>query len=276
MTIKTGWVVLAIPLLIMLDGASAETPSGAILEAPSAADIVSHCDNKYPGRDQRGMLLIVLRDAQGHKHTMGYQRLWRDNRGENGIADKMVLRTIYPPDARGASFMRWTYTTASSKNADQWVYIPALRKLRRVAVRDLNDSFLGSDLTYGDITPRSVNDDEHTLVNIETNADGKQVYVVSSVPHEATSLYGRKVAHFLKSDDWDTCLKTAVDYYDRQGNMLKRQTIAWQRIGVAWLWETVEVKNVQTGHASVFQVRDAAVDTGLRDEQFSERALKVQ
>jgi len=238
-------------------------------------DIFQHCNFKNPGDDQRSRLTIILRDKDNNEKKNVYRRLWKDYRGEGGVADKMVLFTEYPPDAEGAAFMRWAYTPQADRNADQWIYLPVLKKIRRVSIRDPGDSFLGSDLTYADISGRPIEADQHRLVQT-LKRGGQEIYAVESMPvDKSVALYSKTISWFIKDQDWDTCTKRQVDYFDKKGEPLKQQTLKWQRVKNAWVWDEVLVKNVQTGHSSLFKVTDVQVNVGLHDDDFAERALRV-
>lgn len=243
--------------------------------APEGREIMERCNSKYPGEDQRSRLTIILRDKDGNEKKNVYRRLWKDFRGVDGVADKMMLFTEFPPDAQGAGFMRWGYTAVSGRIADQWVYLPVLKKIRRVSIRDPGDSFLGSDLTYADISERGLDADQHRLIRAMPNGN-EQIYAVESMPvNKGGALYSKTVSWFTKGQDWDGCMKRQVDYYDKKGEPIKQQLIKWQRVDKAWVWDEVTVRNVQTGHSSVFQVTDVKVNVGLSDDEFTERALKT-
>lgn len=242
-------------------------------DAVTGEEVVKHCDYKNAGEDQRSRLTIILKDSTGSERKNVYLRLWKDYKGVNGIIDKMVLFTEYPPDAQGAGFMRWAFTREADKNADQWIYLPALRKIRRVSIRDPGDSFLGSDLTYADISGRMLDEDNHKLLKVEA-AGANDFYVVESTPREKNPLYSKKVSWFLKAPAWDSCVKARVDYYDKKGELLKRQQLKWQKVGPAYVWDKVAVQNVQTLHASQFEVTNVEINVGLSDDVFSERILQ--
>lgn len=239
----------------------------------SGEEIVQQCNYKNPGDDQRSKLSITLKDRAGNERKSVYLRLWKDYKGADSIADKMVLFTEYPADAVGTGFMRWAFTDEAEKNADQWIYLPELRKTRRVSIRDPGDSFLGSDLTYADISGRALEQDEHRFVKLEEK-DGRQLYVVESLPKESNPLYSKRVSWFTKTANWDECVKVGVVYYDKKGQTLKQQSLSWQKVNGAWMWKRVEVRNVQTGTSSLFEVDNAEVNVGLDDEIFTERTLK--
>ncbi len=243
-------------------------------EGVSGADVVRQCDNKYPGEDQKSQLSITLTEKSGNERKTVYVRLWKDMKGEDGVFDKMTLFTMSPKDARGAGFMRWAYVPEKEKAAEQWVYLPTLAKIRRVSVRDLNDSFLGSDLTYGDISYRSLDADEHELARIDKNQKGDEYYVVVSTPKENNPQYRKKISWYLKSDDPSECVKVRVDYFDRKDVFLKRQLLKWQKVNNAWVWDRVFVQNVQTFHKSFFEVTKVKINTGVSDAWFTERRLE--
>lgn len=262
---NTGWA-----LIISLSAGLAPTLTMAQDAEITPRDIVERCDARYPGEDQQTRLAIKLRSRDGSEKVHVYRRYWKDYKGEKGVAEKMLLFTEFPPDAQGSGFMRWGYT---GKNAEQWIYLPALRKTRRVSVRDPGDSFLGSDLTYADISPREIDEDDHSLVGTEQR-DGVNIIAIKSVPRPDTlQLYSHVVSWYVVGEDWDECHKRQIDYYDRKGDLLKQQSLNWQRIRDAWLWSDVTVHNVQTDHTSVFEVTDAQVNTGITDDIFTERNL---
>lgn len=240
----------------------------------SGEEIVKLCDSKYPGEDQKSQLSITLTDKSGNKRKTVYVRLWKDAKGVDDVFDKMILFTMYPPDAKGAGFMRWAYVPEKAQAAEQWVYLPTLAKIRRVSVRDLNDSFLGSDLTYGDISYRSIDADEHKLERIERDQRGREFYMVISTPKESKPQYEKKISWYAKPKDGEECLKARVDYFDRTGFLLKRQLLKWQKVNDAWVWDKVLVKNVQTSHQSFFEVTKVKVNDGVSDSWFNERRLE--
>ncbi len=257
--------------LMLLAGAHSVTAQAE--ETPSGREIVSHCEYKDPGPDQTSILSIILIDKDGNQRKNVYKRLWKFYQGDDDIFDKMVLFTQFPPDAKGTGFMRWGYVASSGKAADQWLYLPQLRKIRRVSVRDPGDSFLGSDLSYGDIDERLIDADEHKFLKIDRIA-GREFYQVESVPKESNALYSKRVSWYLKTGDWETCVRAKTDYYDRQGLLLKTANLKWQQVDGAWVWDKVLVENVQTRHKSMFSVTGVDIDVGLKDRQFTERALK--
>ncbi len=241
---------------------------------PDGAEIIQRCDlETHPGKDQRSTLTVTIRDAAGNERRDVYKRYWIDNEGKDQVVDKMLLFTEFPPDASGTAFMRWGYLPGAGKNADQWLFLPSLNTLRRVSVRDPGDSFLGSDLNYQDISWRPIDADEHRLLR-EDNRDGKAYYVVESRALERNPLYGRVLTWAEKADQWGDCHIARREFYDTRDSLIKTQTLTWQKVGEAWVWDEVVVENARTGGMSIFRVTDAEVNVGLDQGMFSERTMR--
>ncbi len=239
-------------------------------------ELISQCGYKFAGKDQISTFTVTLEDAGGNKKKSIYQRYWKDYGGKGGVQEKMMLFTEFPPDSKGGAFMRTAFTSESGKSAEQWIYLPVLRKIRRVTIRDPGDRFLNSDLTYQDVSFRPIEDDEHFYVGME-ELDGKTLYKVESTPRSKGGLYSKRLFWIEKgsdSDGWEQCVVKKIAYYDSKGILLKEQQLDWQKVDGAWMWRRVVVTDVQERHESIFEMSDVEVDSGLSDRQFSKRAMK--
>ncbi len=240
--------------------------------------LVSQCGYKYSGKDQTSTFTVVLKDAGGNEKKSVYLRLWKDYGGdEDQVLEKMMLFSKFPPDSKGGAFMRTTYVPESEKVAEQWIYLPVLRKIRRVTIRDPGDRFLNSDLTYQDVSYRGIDEDEHFYIGKEKVGD-VSLHKVESTPRVVKGeIYSKRLFWIEKGvgiGGWDDCLVKKIAYYDIKGVLLKEQLLNWQKVGGAWMWDRVVVTDVQEQHESVFEMSDVKVDTGLSTRQFSKRAMK--
>jgi len=263
-------VLLSLMVLLLAPGQTLR----AAEEPLTGKSILKRCASKYPGDDQRSRFTVMLRDAKGGIKKSEYLRIWKDFKGRDGVADKMILFTIFPPEAKGSSFMRVAYVPAVNKSVDQWIYLPVLKKIRRVSIRNPADSFLNSNLTYADVGERALEMDTHKYLGVR-DIKGKAYYVVESVPKEDNPQYSKREFWFDKGEsaDWSECVNVRIDYYDQGNELLKVQFIKWQEVGGAWVWDRVLVRNVRNKTASVFQISGVSINTDLKDELFSERTL---
>lgn len=273
LTTKTQFlsVIVLCSTLVFTGKLSAE--EGASIEGK---DVVAKCTMKQAGQDQRSRLAVILQNPQlGVERRSLYRRYWKSYDGKDGVVDKMLLFTEFPPDAVGAAFMRVVYDEASGKKVDQWIYLPLLKKIRRVTIRNPKDSFLNSDLAYADVERRSLDLDEHKFDGVQ-EIQGIEFYKVVSTPREKDPMYGRREQWFLKGKSWDDCISSRIDYFSVDGGVLeKSQFLKWQVVDGAWVWDRVLVRNALTGSVSIFVVSDVEVNIGLDDSLFTARTLRT-
>lgn len=241
--------------------------SSGAYAALDGTEIIKKSRDLFQGKDQRSTVTLELTNSDGSTRRIVTKRLWMDMGGSKGIATKTVFFTMFPPDSKGVGFLIWD--TSDPKQKDQlWLYLPSLRQVRKVSVRDQDDAFMGSDLTFADMGQRLLSEDAHTLVGEET-IDGKDYYVVESVP-VAESIYGKKKLWISKEDF--TTLK--IEYFDSKQELLKTQDITWTIDGEMRVYKRLDVRNVQTGHSTIYEITELEVNVGLDDKDFSERSLK--
>lgn len=240
---------------------------------PTVEEVVKNCYYKYAGDDQRSVMTAILRDQNGDEQNYEFVRVWKDYSGEGDLVDKVVIYTLKPLSQRDIAFMRWGYTLDSGKEAEQWVYLPETRMVRRLVKRDpekngdwgLNDE---------ELRIRGYEEDEHTYLGVKV-FEQKQFYVVESQPKSSDPEYSKLVYWYRKTDDWDSCVEGRRDYYDNQGLLAKSQFTKWDKIGDAWIWRSAVVKNAKTNTTVVYKMRDVEVNVGLDDSDFSKRSLKL-
>ncbi len=238
-------------------------------EALTGEEIIKKSrDLIYQVEDQKNTVNLLLVERDGSKKKIIASRYWKNYRSKEDVDSKMLLITEFPPDSRGISFLIWDYSKLN-KGDDLWLYLPALRMVRRISAQDQNDAFLGSDLTFGDMGQRRLDEDVHTFLK-EEDYHSVPTYLVESAPKEKSSIYSKKIS-WISKKDW-TVLK--IDYYDRNKKLLKRQTIDWQTVGGLFVWKETKVTNVQNGHRTLFGVEGLEVNIGLQDGDFTERTLK--
>lgn len=235
----------------------------------TAAEIFAAAQAVNPGNDQRSLLTLLIKDTDDNTRKVVINRLWK--RYKTGdIESKVLLFHEYPPESRGTAFMVWTYRDETGLAPDQWIYIPILRKVNKLPGGS-EENIQGSDLRASDMDPRAVTLDEHELMREEV-IGSKTYYVIESVPRSPDKDYPySKVVRWIAADNY---LIDKIDYYDRDGKLLKKQTIAWEQIGDAWVWRKVVIANVQTGSQTTLNLSQIKVNEGLKESLFTERMMQ--
>ena len=220
----------------------------------------------YAGKDMKAKVAMKLISKSGKERIreLTMLRLNQDKDGEQ----KYYMYFHRPADVRQMTFMVWKYP---AKNDDRWLYIPAIKLVRRIAANDKNSSFVGSDFTYEDITGREISEDTHTLKS-EEKLNGQSVYVVESVPKETKSAYYSRKVSWVHIENF---LPLKEEYYDKRGELYK--TFTADKIepvdGIATILQRT-MSNSQSGHRTVVTFAAVNYNVGLKDSIFSERYLR--
>ena len=122
---------------------------------------------------------------------------------EKGKDSLSLMFFLSPADVRNTGFLTFDYDEYG-KDDDQWLFLPALRKTKRIAARDKSGSFMGSDLNYSDMTSPDLNQYEYTLMK-ETKVKGQKVWQIKSVPKtkaEAEKSGYSKSVVFIRQDNY--------------------------------------------------------------------------
>lgn len=243
--------------------------------ALTAADIVKKSSEIEGGDDSISRLSFTFSSAEGAEKKLRYTMVWKDFAGRDDVDYKVIFFNEYPPDDKGKSFMMWVY---GHKKADEWMYLPELRMVRKVTHsahhghHDEEDDFAHSVLTQVDLVPRKPDLDDHTLLEPE-EMDGHPDFVVESVPKKASDEYPyQKTRRWITHDDF---LPERIDYYGPAGAPIKRETIKWKKLGKAWVWQRVVGEDLVTKARTVLDISDIKLNSGLSDEVFSARTMRL-
>ena len=259
--------LLGAPILIAL------APVGASA-APelSARDIMEKNFFVSKIKSLKSDATMVLINDKGQKRERKNSTLLKLQ--PNGVDSKLLVKFSTPTDIKGTGFLQIEHIEGDD---DLWIYLPALKKSRRLVANNKKDSFVGSDFSYGDISLPKVDLYRHTLLRSEA-VDQYDCYVVESIPANDTvksnSGYSKKITWVRK----DTLLEAKVEYYDIAGRLLKTQLTTKHQLVEPdlqrWFALYREMTNHQTGHKTIISFDK--IESGVRapDELFTTRYVE--
>lgn len=258
-------------------GASLATLLGGIANAkaattaqPDALQLMQQSYNAIKLLDSSASATFTLTNNKGVsrvRKTEGYTRLVA------GADDNMrLVKFVAPADIKGTS----TLLIENSAGEDKlWVYLPALKKVRRLSAANKKDSFVGTDFSYGDIVGHKPADWQHRLVR-EEQYQGRDCYVIESLPvTDAVS----KHSGYSKRESWvdKTNLVTLrTDFWDLAQRPLKRISVSDVRpFGQQGRFQAMQnrAENLQTGHQTRIEFTEFAAETGVSLALFKPQAL---
>jgi hypothetical protein len=183
-----------------------------------------------------------------------------------GLSVRSLVLVHEPPDMTGTSVLTWSH---SDRTPDMWLYLPELGRIRQLNAFAQSDSFLGSDLSYGDLVPIPIDLRRHRLLRRETLTD-RDTWVVESTP-TAPERYSRIVTWI----DTISFLPVRIAYFDSGGTALKTGRIEEARTiqGITTPARLL-MENVQQDHKTVLTLLNAEFDAPLGCERFTTRYLR--
>lgn len=209
--------------------------------------------------------LVGPKEKQRVREVKRYQKFY--TRGE--FSSKSLIHFLKPADVKGTGFLMWEYSEAG-KDDDQWLYLPALQKVKRIVARQKSEQFMGTDFTYEDLAGRDIDEDTYTSLGEEPVFD-EECYRIQATPNEKNSQYSKRIVWVSKTQ-W---LIRKVEFYDTKERLLK---ILWipdvQKDGDYWTLNQLIMENVQKSHKTVLDVSGVGYDSRLGDDFFTERFLR--
>jgi hypothetical protein len=244
----------------------------AAAAAPSPREIMDKVTTtrKLDGSEAVIKMTVVGEDGQTREREITMATKLYD--GDK--TEKRIYRFVSPADVQGTGILVFDY---QAKADDVWIYLPALRKTRRIVSTQRSQSFMGSEFSYGDLNIPALDDFDYTLVKEEV-AGGEPCWVIDLAPRskEIAAAEG-----YSKKTYWVSQEKLAVVrglYYDKDGKLLKE--LVAQDIKLLdpkkkrYRAMHMEMINKQNGRRSVFESKKVTFSPNTKDEYFTTAYLE--
>lgn len=228
-------------------------------------EIMEAVYNNPTGENIQGQLEMRLINKQGDTRIRELQQFIK-NEGE---IEKTIMFFLSPADVRNTSFMNWSYS--DGRDDDQWIYLPALKRVKRISSDSKSDYFMGSDFTYDDLGDRHPNVDSHKLLG-EEEINGYDCFMVESTPKDEDYMYSKTVTWVIK----ENFIGIKRDFYDEDGDLLKTLQIKkFEKISGYWVILKTAMHNVQKDHRTEMIFSEVRLDQPISSNKFSERSMTL-
>lgn len=216
-------------------------------------------------KDSIATMEMVLKNAQGESSTraMRLKSFEVDGDGDKGL-------TIFdqPRDVKGTAFLNHSHTLDAD---DQWLYLPALKRVKRISSRNKSGPFMGSEFAYEDLSSFEL--EKYSFNYLRNEAiEGVESYVLEQVPTDKNSGYTKQLVWL----DQQHYRPIKVEFYDRKGALLK--TLQFedykQYLNQYWRAHTMAMVNHQTGKSTLLTTSQLDFQTGLSEKDFEKNILK--
>lgn len=183
--------------------------------------------------------------------------------------DKSLTLFDQPKDVEGTTLLTYSHKTADD---DIWLFLPALKRVKRIAGNNKSGPFMGSEFAFEDFGVQEVEKFTYKFLR-EESLDGVDCYVVERVPVEKTSGYSRTEAWFDKAE----YRVQKIDYWNKNGAHVKtlRARDYKQYLDKLWFPDRYEMSNHDTGRSTVLHFKDYKFRNGYTERDFDQSALEA-
>lgn len=251
---------------LILAGISAPLSVSAMTPEEKGLAIAVEDDKRDNGfKDYKADAIMILKNRQGDESTRYLRFKTLEVQGDG---DKNLTVFDRPRDIKKTAFLNFSHALG---NDDQWLYLPALKRVKRISSSNKSGPFVGSEFAYEDITSQEVKKYSYKWLRDE-DYEGQKSFVVEQIPAYENSGYKRRIV-WIDQKEYRT-LK--VEFYDRKNSLLKTLTFGgYQKyLNQYWYPDEMYMVNHQTGKNTRFIWKNYTFRAGLTDKHFNKNSLK--
>ena len=215
--------------------------------------------------DFQNKSVMTLKDRNGNisKRFMRSKTLEMKDDG-----DKNLIIFDEPKDVKGTALLTLTHRTEED---DQWLYLPALKRVKRISSSNKSGPFMGSEFAYEDITSEEVEKYTYKYIRDE-KYDSLDCFVIERYPVDKRSGYSKQIV-WLDKKDYNP-RKTM--YFDRKGQLLKVLELKDYKVYIGKIWKPslLHMVNKVNGKESILEFSEYEFRTKLTERDFDKNSLK--
>ena len=242
------------------------SPATAQDAAARGLEIAQEADLRDSGfGDFEAQMRMVLRNRHGEESVREMRTQTLEVEGDG---DKTLVIFDQPRDVEGTALLSFTHKVGPD---DQWLYLPALRRVKRIASDNKAGPFMGSEFAFEDISSQEVEKYTYNYLGEEV-VDGVSMYMIERIPVDEKSGYSKQIGWY----DQDEYRLHKVDFYDRRGDLLKTLTYHGYQLYLDDFWraDQMSMVNHQTGKSTDLFWDSYDFGVGLDERDFDQNALR--
>jgi hypothetical protein len=252
-------------------------PQKVMADDPKAREIMQKVEDRDDGDNMTSEMEMILIDKNNKKRIRKVSIFAKD-KGEDDLS---IMFFLHPPDVKDTGFLTHDFDDPD-KDDDQFLYLPALKKPKRIASTDKSNAFMGTDLNYSDMTSRDLDDFDYTFYakKKETEVNGHKVWVIESVPKPAIAKRVidetgyKKTLIFVRQDNY--VVVRGVMWEKRNGYVKYLDVKNLELIDGIWVATDMHVKrkkNKKVVHQTVLKISNIKFNQDLSEDMFTVRRL---
>ena len=215
--------------------------------------------------DFRATMTMLLRNKQGEE-SLRHMKTRVLEVADDG--DKTLIVFNQPRDVKGTALLTFSHKVGDD---DQWLYLPALKRVKRIASRNKSGPFMGSEFAYEDLASQEIEKYTYKFIR-DDQLDGNAMFVLERYPVDKNSGYTRQLVWIDQAE----YRPQKIEFYDRKKSLLKTLVFRGyqQYLDKYWRADEMFMENHQTGKSTLLTWEEYTFQTGLQDSDFTKNSLK--
>ncbi len=241
----------------------------------TAEKVMQDVDDRDRGKTRQMTGTLSLLDKNGGTRVRNFQETAK----KYGRDEKSISIVTYPAEVKGTSIMAYNWKD-KTKDDDTWLYLPQLKKVKRMASTDKSGYFLGSDFTYSDFVGLEVSDFKYSFDSGDNKSDGKE-WVIIAEPADDIAQKVKDETGYKKIKYWvdkSSHLIVKAIYWLEEGNKIKYSSSSEiEKVDDIWTVKKMQMVMTQGGnklHSSVFQLENIKYNLPIDDTEFTVYAME--
>lgn len=243
------------------------TPQSSALKvaAPDARQIMDTVYKQDSSRDTTWRARMETYDKKG---TVRSKKFTMRKLGGLGNS-KTLVRFTEPAEVRGVGLLSLNERGTTDR---QWLYTPAIQRVRRIAAQERRQRFIGTDFTNEDMAERVLDDFTYKILGEGEVVDGRKTYKIEARPVAPDK---SQYAYIYIWVPVDVPYSVLVEMYDKSGQRLRVMKASdLVKISNVWVAKRIEMNSPTEGTKTVLLVDEIKFNTGLKEDLFTQQALE--
>ena len=224
-------------------------------------ELAQQMESRRTPIDLKVDLLMTLTNKKGKTRSSSLHSITKDD------GTKQMIWFLEPADDKGISFLKIEH---DDRDDEMRMWLPAFKKIRRISAKKRSDSFMGSDMSYEDMSSRQLDEFKFILIG-QGVYDSIACHLLESIPREQMRTeYSRHITWV----DSTLLIPIKEESFDKSGQLLKEKYFSYTIIKEYQILTKVHVTNRQKNHSTTLNFENIELDTGVKDDLFHEWHLK--
>ena len=231
--------------------------------AITGLELAELLESREKPNDIKSINTMTLTNKDGKTKILELVSMSKDD------SKKQMIWFLKPKKDKGIAFLKIEH---DDDDDFMTMWLPGFSRFKRIKSSQKSDSFMGSDLSFEDLSNRTISDYNYKIIEVDENNNG--LFYLESIPKEVDSEYSK---HITKIQEVEIGIFIVIEEssYDKNNELLKTKIFNFKKIDSYYVMDRLKVENVQKNHSTLLTVNEILLNNNFEDSKFSQRSLKI-